>query len=1464
MTINPIVHNTGGIFRFSDYISQIPDFLKAEPDAVTLLQVMSDYINNAYRNVTIVKKFKFKLIAVEHNVISVTNTLQRLADLFILAESHGTNMLFLSKVEDPTTSTPDITQDPFSEPPTPNRFFATPGGSTPRLIEFSVSNISEVRARKVKKIGASIFYEVFFSATIDNIIDSKSSFEIDVNDDGDATKNFLVNYYNFPIINIKNLEKMPYGFGIEFNGVRQGKAVSATLNTIVLDTNIDPDRPDASDIDNFYNEYLIKIVSGTGSNQIRTITNYIGLTKTATVSQNWTTIPDTSSIFITIAPRSSHMEWTEEIIYSKDDSCNTLIDINPLWEVVPLTIIDYSTIVIPIPPSGKYGSLSNSAHANTVLTYNSLTEYSADLSVYKASGTLSTLIDYPILSGICIGEINASLNTNILVGLSIQWDGVYFHITNSGVELFKEKINGLISGIYERKIKIKINNNSIGVYIDNNLQYTIYEGISTTKLGFLCIKNDITLIDFMYGFIDNIKIMGHDITINTLPDDPIPLLGKGLFYARDLTNLDKTTEFIDFNTGVNKYLDPLFYKSIPLSVKDLPSLQYNFLVDDINHSFLRIPFNNSTGTGLPFVIGDTISRLHTYLARYATTVINGNLSLSGAVIIDGFLPINGDRILVKNQTSPLDNGIYIYNNSGTWLKTLDVLTIEPHVFITEGLLNINKAFEFLIVDSIVSGVTEVPINQLIINNSIAKITEVSTNYLIVNGDYKGDWVSGGIFAKILNGEIVIPSLCLANINSVSKLWNAYTSTYTIGTKVTYNNIKYKVLVSHFPSPNETPENNHGLYSIYMFDDTIIPEPNNLITYKKILELNPYMFGMYQVRHIPINEEPDFDGEGFAGLYDDLYIQPAEELDIKFKTLQRDWLFNPRIASNTELRRNGWMEVLSQESSLYDIPTATSTNKLKDGTIIFSRQNLFDITANNPEIATILPNTEGWYKYTLNTLEFQKTASYDYKLFPLTRIKENNDELNVNMEVFGLNDEKDIQITTPTNIIITFDDVNVDTSTNELVLNSVAPSNFVGSKIFLNNPNPDNLPSGLHILTPYFVKEMDNTLLKIKISKEFNGPEILLVDGGIGTHTLTKTFVQIIPVKNGDVVNLTSQTTNPRENGRWRVINNGNWIRLSKKTALKISDIVVDFKVVDDLALSDDPVKYTVYTDVEVDNFINIPGGRIQDTYKIEKGFATNFRFILEHIDGIDTTKPFNLQYDARFDSNTIADVSTMSKSFRGVPDMGYPLVEKIERLVYQKDPSVIDLELLAYLARFMGYDISQVSDDISESGLYSTDKEREAALRRMIQNLPQYYALKATETGVESILLAFGIVGEIIKQWTSQDNPYEDFIPEDEIENRQRSAREQGIILNLVPTPHFFLRLNIDNVLENDYNSKEFERINANVISYKPINTVFSGIIVYLTRVLKQRISLSPLLGTVFFSSDIGYDIDFSEIDNGC
>jgi hypothetical protein len=80
-------------------------------------------------------------------------------------------------------------------------------------------------------------------------------------------------------------------------------------------------------------------------------------------------------------------------------------------------------------------------------------------------------------------------------------------------------------------------------------------------------------------------------------------------------------------------------------------------------------------------------------ARAATT---GNITLSNTQTIDGVALVVGDRVLVKDQTNPIENGLYVVA-SGAWIRSADA--DEPNevnaglfVFVEEGTANADSGF----------------------------------------------------------------------------------------------------------------------------------------------------------------------------------------------------------------------------------------------------------------------------------------------------------------------------------------------------------------------------------------------------------------------------------------------------------------------------------------------------------------------------------------------------------------------------------------------------------------------------------------------------------------------------------------------------------------------------------------------------------------------------------------------------
>lgn len=90
--------------------------------------------------------------------------------------------------------------------------------------------------------------------------------------------------------------------------------------------------------------------------------------------------------------------------------------------------------------------------------------------------------------------------------------------------------------------------------------------------------------------------------------------------------------------------------------------------------------------------------LNTKQAVYVATTVAGTLSTSftNGQVIDGITLITGYRILIKNQTNGIENGIYTINASGSPTRSLDMATGShaggSYVFIQNGTTNINQGF----------------------------------------------------------------------------------------------------------------------------------------------------------------------------------------------------------------------------------------------------------------------------------------------------------------------------------------------------------------------------------------------------------------------------------------------------------------------------------------------------------------------------------------------------------------------------------------------------------------------------------------------------------------------------------------------------------------------------------------------------------------------------------------------------
>jgi phage-related tail fiber protein len=125
---------------------------------------------------------------------------------------------------------------------------------------------------------------------------------------------------------------------------------------------------------------------------------------------------------------------------------------------------------------------------------------------------------------------------------------------------------------------------------------------------------------------------------------------------------------------------------------DLAATTADFSMNGFKITNLADPTNDQDAATKYYV--DTVAQgLDVKASVLAATT--ANITLSGAQTIDGVSVVAGDRVLVKDQTTQADNGIYVAA-SGAWARSADANTydelISAYTFVEEGTVNADSGF----------------------------------------------------------------------------------------------------------------------------------------------------------------------------------------------------------------------------------------------------------------------------------------------------------------------------------------------------------------------------------------------------------------------------------------------------------------------------------------------------------------------------------------------------------------------------------------------------------------------------------------------------------------------------------------------------------------------------------------------------------------------------------------------------
>ena len=184
------------------------------------------------------------------------------------------------------------------------------------------------------------------------------------------------------------------------------------------------------------------------------------------------------------------------------------------------------------------------------------------------------------------------------------------------------------------------------------------------------------------------------------------------------------------------------------------------------------------------------------------------------------------------------------------------------------------------------------------------------------------------------------------------------------------------------------------------------------------------------------------------------------------------------------------------------------------------------------------------------------------------------------------------------------------------------------------------------------------------------------------------------------------------------------------------------------------------------------------------------------------------------------------------------ILEKAKRITELHNPDLVDIEYIQRLANLMGYKVGIDKTNISDINLginAQTEEDINSYLRFVISNLPNWYKIKTTRDSVKVLLYSFGIIGDIVYKWTSDNitsaNPTtggygnNETLWEERIPGLSADTAMRNIPENYFPTPHFSLKIDASTSPPAWFSN--IDKIIESIESIRPINNVMRWISVY-------------------------------------
>ena len=240
-------------------------------------------------------------------------------------------------------------------------------------------------------------------------------------------------------------------------------------------------------------------------------------------------------------------------------------------------------------------------------------------------------------------------------------------------------------------------------------------GVVNNRVDFSIINSSIGTTQLTDGGVTNIKLANSTTTLGsstlTLGSTTTDIAGITSLVVDDITINGQTISTTASNKNIELSPHSTGTVTVPAGYKDRAGFTDNSLA---NKAYV-----DSVSQGLDVKNSVEAATTANLSATYSngTAGVGATLTFGSAVTtLDGYTLVNGDRILVKDQTNAFENGIYTRTSSTVFTRAIDADTSSDlsggvFVFVEQGTLNGDNGYVFTHNGAPTIGTTNLPVSQ---------------------------------------------------------------------------------------------------------------------------------------------------------------------------------------------------------------------------------------------------------------------------------------------------------------------------------------------------------------------------------------------------------------------------------------------------------------------------------------------------------------------------------------------------------------------------------------------------------------------------------------------------------------------------------------------------------------------------------------------------------------------------------